>query len=177
VISRRAGDQGFKPFCAIYSTFYSGRSIPSCTTYACRICVCLHGPRRLVGDDGRHTTALRHHYLRGIPNIVHMVPKDEDELADMLFTAMLHDGPSRYGIRAGWTGHPGEGRSRAFHRASGTPATERRPVAIFALGRWSQWLRNGGETGRRRDFEAVINARFTKPVDVAMLEFMRAAWR
>src|SRR6185312_10576530 len=33
-------------------------------------------------------------YLRGIPNIVHMDPTNEDELADMLYTAMLHDGPS-----------------------------------------------------------------------------------
>jgi len=37
-------------------------------------------------------------YLRSVPNIIHMVPKDEDELADMMYTALLHDGRRRYGI-------------------------------------------------------------------------------
>ena len=62
----------------------------------------LHGPRRACrGDDGpTHHGLFDISYLRGIPNIVHMVPKDEDELADMLYTAMLHDGPSRSAIRA-----------------------------------------------------------------------------
>ena len=48
----------------------------------------------LSGDDGpTHHGLFDISYLRGIPNIVHMVPKDEDELADMLFTAMQYEGP------------------------------------------------------------------------------------
>jgi 1-deoxy-D-xylulose-5-phosphate synthase len=44
---------------------------------------------------GRRTTGCSTSAIcAGIPNIVHMVPKDEDELADMMYTAMLHDGPS-----------------------------------------------------------------------------------
>ena len=48
----------------------------------------------LSADDGpTHHGLFDISYLRGIPNMVHMVPKDEDELADMLFTAMQWDGP------------------------------------------------------------------------------------
>ena len=55
----------------------------------------LHGSRwALSGDDGpTHHGLFDISYLRGVPNIIHMVPKDEDELADMMYTAMLHDGP------------------------------------------------------------------------------------
>ena len=49
----------------------------------------------LSGDDGpTHHGLFDISYLRSVPNIIHMVPKDEDELADMMYTAMLHDGPS-----------------------------------------------------------------------------------
>jgi len=49
----------------------------------------------LSGDDGAtHHGLFDISYLRGIPNIIHMVPSNEDELADMLYTAMLHEGPS-----------------------------------------------------------------------------------
>ena len=48
----------------------------------------------LSGDDGpTHHGLFDISYLRCIPNIVHMDPKDEDELPDMLFTALQHDGP------------------------------------------------------------------------------------
>ena len=73
----------------------SARSIPLFMTSAsktCRWCSAWTA-------QPRATTVRLHHglsdisYLRGIPNLVHMVPKDEDELADMLFTAMQHNGP------------------------------------------------------------------------------------
>ncbi len=49
----------------------------------------------LSGDDGAtHHGLFDISYLRGIPNVIHMVPKDEDELADMMQTALVHKGPS-----------------------------------------------------------------------------------
>ena len=48
----------------------------------------------LSGDDGpTHHGLFDISYLRGVPNLIHMVPKDEDELQDMMYTAMLHEGP------------------------------------------------------------------------------------
>jgi 1-deoxy-D-xylulose-5-phosphate synthase len=60
----------------------------------------------LSGDDGpTHHGLFDISYLRGIPNIVLMAPKDEDELADMMLTALQIPGPSaiRYprGVVAG----------------------------------------------------------------------------
>ena len=49
----------------------------------------------LSGDDGpTHHGLFDISYLRSVPNLVHMVPKNEDELQDMMYTAMLHEGPS-----------------------------------------------------------------------------------
>ena len=68
----------------------------------------------LSGDDGpTHHGLFDISYLRGIPNIIHMAPKDEDELADMMYTAMLRS--LRCAIRAAPAGSNCEG-------ASGSPA-------------------------------------------------------
>jgi len=55
----------------------------------------------LSGDDGpTHHGLFDISYLRGIPNIIHMVPKDEDELADMMYTALQQPGPTAVRYRA-----------------------------------------------------------------------------
>ena len=76
-------------------------------------------------------------YLRGIPNIVHMDPKDEDELADMLYTAMQYDGPIavRYprGVGPG-TAVKDVPRAIPIGKAELLQHGENDRVAIFALG-------------------------------------------
>src|SRR5450631_1576218 len=89
--------KGFKPFCAIYSTFLQ-RAVDPIIHDVCLqnlpVVFCMDRGG-LSGDDGAtHHGLFDISYLRGIPNIVHMVPKDEDELADMLYTASIHAGPS-----------------------------------------------------------------------------------
>ena len=89
--------QGYKPFCAIYSTFLQRAFDPIVHDVCLQnlpVVFCMDRGG-LSGDDGAtHHGLFDISYLRGIPNIIHMVPKDEDELADMLYTAMLHDGPA-----------------------------------------------------------------------------------
>ena len=89
--------KGFKPFCAIYSTFLQRAFDPIVHDVCLQnlpVVFCMDRGG-LSGDDGpTHHGLFDISYLRGIPNIVHMDPKDEDELADMLYTAMLHEGPS-----------------------------------------------------------------------------------
>jgi 1-deoxy-D-xylulose-5-phosphate synthase len=88
--------RGYKPFCAIYSTFLQRAFDPVVHDVCLQnlpVVFCMDRGG-LSGDDGAtHHGLFDISYLRGIPNIVHMVPKDEDELADMLYTAMLHNGP------------------------------------------------------------------------------------
>src|SRR6201997_1180872 len=89
--------KGFKPFCAIYSTFLQRAFDPIVHDVCLQnlpVIFCMDRGG-LSGDDGpTHHGLFDISYLRGIPNIVHMNPKDEDELADTLFTALQHNGPS-----------------------------------------------------------------------------------
>ena len=104
-----------------------------------------------------------------------MVPKDEDELADMLFTAMHWNGPIavRYPRGLG-PGTPVKDVPRAIPvgKAELLQNSDNDRVAIFALG---ALVPMAEEIARKLEGEgiaaAVINARFAKPIDVEMLEF------
>jgi 1-deoxy-D-xylulose-5-phosphate synthase len=114
-------------------------------------------------------------YLRGIPNLVHMVPKDEDELADMLYTAMKWDGPIavRYPRGVG-PGTPVKDvpAAIAIGKAELLQHSEDDRVAIFALG---AMVPMAEEIALKLEAQgigaAVVNARFVKPIDKEMLEF------
>jgi 1-deoxy-D-xylulose-5-phosphate synthase len=88
--------KGYKPFCAIYSTFLQ-RAFDQIVHDVClqnlNVVFCMDRGG-LSGDDGpTHHGLFDISYLRCIPNLVHMCPTNEDELADMMFTALHHDGP------------------------------------------------------------------------------------
>jgi 1-deoxy-D-xylulose-5-phosphate synthase len=107
----------------------------------------------------------------GVPNIVHMVPKDEDELADMMYTAMLHEGPSaiRYPRGAG----PGATvKEKPLRLVIGVAEVVRghdaagQDVAIFGLGAMLPEAMRLAKMLERLGFSAaVINPRFAKPID------------
>jgi len=165
--------KGFRPFCAIYSTFLQrafDQVVHDVALQELPVVFCMDRGG-LSGDDGpTHHGLFDISYLRGIPNIVHMDPKDEDELQDMMFTALRHSGPSaiRYPRGIG----PGSvvkekpvaleiGRAEVIHDCK--PNSD---VAIFSLGgmlpeaeRLAAMLRKEGCSA------AVINARFAKPLD------------
>jgi 1-deoxy-D-xylulose-5-phosphate synthase len=130
----------------------------------------------LSADDGpTHHGVFDISYLRGIPNLVHMVPKDENELADMLFTAMKWDGPIavRYPRGVG-PGTPVKDVPSAIPigKAELLQHGENDRVAIFALG---ALVPMAEEIALKLEAQgtaaAVINARFVKPIDTEMLEF------
>jgi 1-deoxy-D-xylulose-5-phosphate synthase len=170
--------KGFKPFCAIYSTFLQRAFDPVVHDVCLQnlpVVFCMDRGG-LSGDDGpTHHGLFDISYLRSIPNLVHMVPKDEDELADMLFTAMLYNGPIavRYPRGVG-PGTPVKDVPKAIPigKAELLQHGDHDRVAIFALG---ALIPMAQEIARKIEGEgfsaAVINARFTKPIDVEMLEF------
>ncbi len=88
--------KGMKPVCTIYSTFLQ-RSYDQIVHDVCmqNLPVVFAMDRGgLVGYDGEtHHGAFDLSYLRHIPNMVVMAPKDENELQHMLFTAVNHKGP------------------------------------------------------------------------------------
>jgi len=170
--------RGLKPFCTIYSTFLQRAFDPIVHDVCLQnlpVVFCMDRGS-LSGDDGpTHHGLFDISYLRGIPNIVHMVPKDEDELADMLFTAMQYEGPIavRYPRGTG-PGTPVKDVPRAIPigKAELLQHGDNDRVAIFALGALVPMAQ---EVAVKLEAEgisaAVINARFTKPVDTEMLEF------
>jgi 1-deoxy-D-xylulose-5-phosphate synthase len=79
--------RGFRPVCAIYSTFLQRAFDPIVHDVALQKLPVLFCMDRagLSGDDGpTHHGLFDISYLRGIPQMVLMAPKDEDELADMM---------------------------------------------------------------------------------------------
>ncbi|MBS1822817.1 MAG: 1-deoxy-D-xylulose-5-phosphate synthase [Acidobacteria bacterium] len=164
--------KGYKPFCAIYSTFLQRAFDPVVHDVALQnlpVVFCMDRGG-LSGDDGpTHHGLFDISYLRSVPNIIHMVPKDEDELQDMMYTAMLHDGPSaiRYprGTGPGATPKP-EPVALEIGKAEVVSDPGRADIAILGLGamlpeavRLKEMLENEGFSA------AVINPRFAKPVD------------
>ena len=89
--------RGFRPVCAIYSTFLQRAFDPIVHDVCLQklpVVFCMDRAG-LSGDDGpTHHGLFDIGYLRSIPDIVLMAPKDEDELADMMKTAFELSGPS-----------------------------------------------------------------------------------
>jgi 1-deoxy-D-xylulose-5-phosphate synthase len=162
--------KGYKPFCAIYSTFLQ-RAFDQVVHDVCLqnlpVVFCMDRGG-LSGDDGpTHHGLFDISYLRGVPNLVHMVPKDEAELADMMYTAMLHDGPSAIRYPRG-TG-PGvavKEQPVALEIGKAEIIRDGHDVAIFGLGAMLPEAERLAEMMRLEGFSAaVINPRFAKPVD------------
>ncbi len=170
--------KGYKPVVAIYSTFLQRAFDPIVHDICLQnlpVVFCMDRGS-LSGDDGpTHHGLFDISYLRGIPNIVHMVPKDEDELADMLHTAILHDGPAaiRYPRGVG-RGTPCKlfPKEIPIGKAEILQHSDDDTVALFALGAMVPMaVEIAGQLEREGISAAVINARFTKPLDTQTLEF------
>lgn len=169
--------KGYKPFCAIYSTFLQRAFDPIVHDVALQnlqVCFCMDRGG-LSGDDGpTHHGLFDISYLRAIPNLIHMVPANEDELADMMQTALEFAGPSaiRYPRGVG-PGHPVKDTPKALEIGRAEILQHGTDVAIFGLG---ALLPMAQEMATRLAAEglsvAVINPRFVKPMDRATVEQM-----
>lgn len=166
--------RGYRPVCAIYSTFLQRAFDPIVHDVALQKLPVLFCMDRagLSGDDGpTHHGLFDIGYLRSIPGMVLMAPKDEDELADMMKTAIGLPGPSaiRYprGTVAG-VQRKAEPQSLAIGKAE--VIADGSDVAILGLG---AMISMAQELAARLEHEgysaAVINPRFVKPIDREML--------
>lgn len=166
---------GLIPFCTIYSTFLQRAFDQIIHDVALQKAPVRFGLDRagLVGDDGpTHHGSFDLAYLRMVPGMVVMAPKDEDELADMVWTMVNYDqGPI----------------SVRYPRGSGPGVPPKEEPEIIPVGSW-EVLKPGSDlviiaTGSMvypalaaaGDLEGegvsteVINARFIKPMDEELL--------
>jgi 1-deoxy-D-xylulose-5-phosphate synthase len=166
--------EGLKPVCAIYSTFLQ-RAFDQLVHDVCiqdlNVKFCLDRGGIAGGDGPTHHGLLDIAYLRGVPNIILLAPKDEGEMRDMLFTMTEHVGPA----------------AMRYPRGNGIGADLKREPQRLEIGK-AELLRDGGEVAivaygsmvhpsltaaanlAKDGIETtVINARFAKPLDSALL--------
>ena len=179
--------QGCKPVAAIYSTFLQ-RAYDQIVHDVClqRLNVVFAMDRAgLVGDDGpTHHGAFDIAYLRCLPNIVLMAPRDEAMLVHMLRTALEYDdGPIalRY-PRGEGTGVQLPSQPRALQigtgeilREGGASAAAGRRVALIGYGSGvGKALEAAEELSTSAIDVTVADARFAKPIDAGLLAQLAA---
>jgi len=172
--------QGVKPVAAIYSTFLQ-RAFDQVVHDVClqKLNVVFAMDRAgLVGDDGpTHHGVFDIAYLRCLPNMVLMAPRDEAMLVHMLRTAVLHDdGPIalRY-PRGEGIGVALPDAARPIEIGSGEILREGERVAVVGYGTGVQKGLEAAdllaESGMR---VTVADARFAKPIDAGLMAQLAA---
>jgi len=167
--------QGYRPVCAIYSTFLQRAFDPIVHDVCLQKLPVLFCMDRagLSGDDGpTHHGLFDIAYLRGIPEIVLMAPKDEDELADMMKTAVQLPGPSAIRYPRGLVaGVARKAEPQVLPVGVAEVLRDGSDVAILGLGPMVELARElAGRLEHDGYSAAIINPRFVKPLDRDMLE-------
>lgn len=165
---------GIRPVIAIYSTFLQ-RAYDQVVHDIClmNIPVTFAMDRAgVVGEDGAtHQGFYDIAYLRTLPNMVIMAPKDENELRHMLKTAIYHPGPAalRY-PRGASLGIPMDAEIKELEIGKGEVLREGTDISLVAYGHMvypamevAQMLEKDGVS------VGVINARFVKPLDADLI--------
>ena len=166
--------RGFRPVCAIYSTFLQLAFEPIVHDVCLQKLPVLFCMDRagLSGDDGpTHHGLFDIGYLRSIPEIVLMSPRNEEELADMMKTALDIAGPSaiRY-PRGAVVGVNRKQQPQSLPIGKAEILTDGQDVAILGLGPMCALAEELGVRLTRDGYStAVINPRFIKPIDKEML--------
>lgn len=167
--------EGMKPIYAVYSTFMQ-RAYDQIVHDICR-----HNANVMfaidragfVGADGEtHHGVFDIAFMRHIPNIVLMMPKDENELRHMMKTALeYNEGPIAYRYpRINVPGVPLDEVLTPIPIGSWEKVREGEGFAIIAVGPMVQVAEEAAEMLKREGLSAsVINARFLKPLDNGML--------
>ncbi len=163
--------EGFKPFCAIYSTFLQRAYDQVVHDVAIQNLPVRFAIDRagLVGADGpTHAGAFDVAYLACLPNMTVMAAADEAELVHMVATAAAHDsGPIalRY-PRGDGVGVELPAEGQALPIGKGRVLREGSRVAILTLGtRLAEALKAAEELQARGLSTTVADARFAKPLD------------
>jgi 1-deoxy-D-xylulose-5-phosphate synthase len=166
--------EGFKPVVAIYSTFLQ-RAYDQILHDVCieALPVVFAIDRGgIVGEDGAtHHGLFDLSYLRSLPNMTVMAPKDENELRRMLITALSHKGPIaiRY-PRGKVTVSKKKEKNALISIGKGEILNKGDDIIIFCIGRsvcealsaYSELLKLGIST-------TIVNCRFVKPLDTDLI--------
>jgi len=167
--------EGMRPVVAIYSTFIQ-RAYDQIIHDVCLqnlpVLFCLDRGG-LVGEDGpTHHGPFDLSFMRIIPNMTVMAPKDENELRHMLFTALRHEGPVavRY-PRGTAAGVPLDEEFREIPIGKAESLRNGDDLTLVAVG---SMVLPAMEAAARLEADGIqaelINARFVKPLDDSLAD-------
>lgn len=167
--------EGMRPVVAIYSTFLQRAYDPIIHDVCLQnlpVTFCMDRAGLSPNDGATHHGLFDIAYLRCVPNTIIMQPKDEDELADMLWTCLHTEGPTfiRY-PRGSAAGVPCKASPERLPIGKAEIVEPGVDIQFWALGPWVAEARElaahlGSETGLSI---GVVNARFAKPIDEDLL--------
>jgi len=166
--------QGLKPVCAIYSTFLQ-RAYDAIVHDVClqELPVIFAIDRSgLVGDDGpTHHGCFDLSYLRPIPNLMVMAPKDGEELRHMLFTATKLGKPVAIRYPRGRCFNLKKEALRLLDIGKCEVVKEGSMLTIVSIGTVFKEALKASEIMEKKGIKAtLINARFVKPLDHHILD-------
>ncbi len=167
--------EGFRPVVAIYSTFLQ-RAYDQIIHDVClpNLPVVFAIDRSgLVGEDGpTHHGHFDITYLRNLPNMTLMAPKDENELKHMLYTALQQPGPVgiRY-PRGNALGVPMDPGYKSITIGQAEILKQGNDLLILALGNTVYPSLEAANILEKEGFSVgVVNCRFAKPIDTRLGE-------
>jgi len=162
--------EGFRPVVAIYSTFLQ-RAYDQILHDVCLDChpvVFALDRGGIVGEDGpTHHGLFDLCYLRSMPNMVVMAPKDENELQHMLKTAIQHPGPIALRYPRGCaSGVPLASEPKTLSIGKAEVLVEGTDLVFFAIGATVMPTLKAAERLLEKGVSCtVVNSRFIKPLD------------
>lgn len=162
--------QGLKPVVAMYATFLQrayDQVVHDVATQNLPVAFCIDRGGLVAEDGTTHHGAFDYAFLRHVPNMVVMAPKDENELQHMMKTSLEHNGPISVRYPRGVSlGVKMDATPQTLPIGKGELLKDGTDVAIMAIG-VSVW--QAMEAAKRLSEEgvstAVVNGRFVKPID------------
>lgn len=165
---------GLRPVVALYSTFLQrsyDQVVHDVATQNLPVTFCIDRGGLVAEDGTTHHGAFDMAFLRHVPNMVVMAPKDENELQHMMKTALSYDGPAsvRY-PRGTCLGVPLDPEPTALPLGKGELLREGTDVGLIAIGvTVGQALKAAERLAEVGISAAVVNARFVKPIDQELI--------
>jgi 1-deoxy-D-xylulose-5-phosphate synthase len=166
--------QGVRPVVAMYSTFLQrafDQVVHDVATQNLPVSILIDRGGLVAEDGTTHHGAFDYAYLRHVPNMVVMAPKDENELQHMVKTCLSHEGPAsvRYSRGSVW-GVVMDAELKALPIGKGELLRDGEDVALIAIGITVLPALQAAERLAEQGISAaVVNARFVKPLDHALI--------
>ena len=166
--------EGMRPVICIYSTFLQrsyDQVVHDVATQNLPVTLCIDRGGLVAEDGTTHHGAFDLAYLRHVPNMVVMAPKDENELQHMMKTCLHYEGPTalRY-PRGSSLGVAMDPEPVPLPIGQAELLKDGHDVALIAIGvTVPQAMEAAERLAQDGVSAAVINARFVKPLDTALI--------